>query len=87
MSCSKSAADCSEPRLVREGRKLGSLRLEAALTVSARSAEDDGAPEAAATAFAPLLASRSIFAFRSGASRSSSPAMPTRVKRASGVRM
>jgi hypothetical protein len=40
MSCSQSAADCSGPRLVREGRKLGSLRLEAALTVGARSAEE-----------------------------------------------
>jgi hypothetical protein len=75
------AADCSGPRLVREGRKLGSLRFEAALTVGARSAEDDGARETAATAFALLLASRSIFAFRSG-SRSSSAAMPARAKRA-----
>ena len=49
----QSAVVCSGPRLVREGRKLGSLRFEAALTVGARSAEHDGAREAAATAFAP----------------------------------
>jgi hypothetical protein len=79
MSCSRGGL--LGPRLVREGRKLGSLRFEAALTVGTRSAEDDGAREAAATAFAPLLASRSIFAFRSG-SRSSSAAMPARAKRA-----
>ena len=86
MSCSRSAAACSAARSVREGGKLGSLRLEAALRGGARSAADDGAPGTAATALAcvvaPSPASGSIFALRSGASRLSSPAMPTSVNSA-----